>query len=87
MSVPRMRTLPEAVAEIKKIDADTAITLTALRRMVKQGIVPSFSVGSKRLVCLDLLLDMMEYPETAETVNNTNNGNIRRVERNNADGN
>ena len=36
-NIPRMRTIPKAIDELKKLDPDTALTVTALRRMVKQG--------------------------------------------------
>lgn len=58
--IPRMRTLPEAIREIRKLDPDSALTLTALRRMVNQGIIPHISVASKRLINLDFLLDFLQ---------------------------
>ena len=61
-TVPRMRTLPEAVREIKKIDENSALTLTALRRMVNNGEIPYISVASKRLICLDTLLERLQNP-------------------------
>lgn len=60
MSIPRMRTLPEAINEIKTLDPDTALTLTALRRMVKTGTIPYISVASKKLICLDALLEKLQ---------------------------
>ena len=42
MSIPRMRTIPECVAMLKELDPETAITITALRNMVKRGEVPPF---------------------------------------------
>lgn len=62
MNVPRMRTLPEAAAELKRMDENTAFTLTALRRMTKTGEIPSISVGNKKLVNLDILLEMFANP-------------------------
>lgn len=56
MSTPRMRTIPQAYEEIKRIDSNTAITLRALRRMVNDGTIPHISVGNKILINLDLLL-------------------------------
>ena len=61
-----MRTLPEAAAELKRMDENTAFTLTALRRMVKTGEIHSINVGKKRLINLDMLLAMFENP----TMNN-----------------
>lgn len=67
MNTPRMRTLPEAAAELKRMDNDTAITLTALRRMVKTGELPYISVASKRLINFDRLLELLENPNKVDT--------------------
>lgn len=56
---PRMRTLPEAVREIKRVDPDSALTLTALRRMVRVGQITCINIASKKLICLDVLLEML----------------------------
>ena len=58
-NTPRMRTVPQAYEEIKRIDPDSAISLRALRRMVANNEVPSVQVASKKLVNLDLLLDRL----------------------------
>ena len=52
---PRLRTLPQAIAEIKSIDPETALTLRALRRMVDTGEIPTVSIASKKLINMDLL--------------------------------
>ncbi|MGN1161069.1 MAG: DNA-binding protein [Candidatus Fimenecus sp.] len=65
-NVPRMRTLPEAVREIKKLDENSALTLTALRRMVNKGEIPCIHVASKRLICLDTLLEQLQHPAQPE---------------------
>jgi len=52
----RMRTLTETAAYLKEQDPQTAVTLTALRRMVKTGELPSITVGVKRLINLDVLI-------------------------------
>lgn len=44
-----MRTLPKAAAILKAEDPETAITLTALRRMVKQGLIPVSMQGEQTL--------------------------------------
>lgn len=54
---PRMRTIQEAAAELRRIDPDTAITPYFIRRMVLDGTIPHVSAGNKRLVNLDTLLD------------------------------
>lgn len=60
MNIPRMRTIPEAMREIRQIDPDTALTVTALRRMVNNGEIPYVSVASKRLINLDMLLKILQ---------------------------
>lgn len=53
--LPRMRTLPQAVKEMKEKDPQTCITLNALRQWVKSGEVPSRKIGKNYLVNLDEL--------------------------------
>lgn len=72
-----MRTIPEAYNELKRLDADTAITLTALRRMVKKGELPVVLAGSKRLINLDTLLDRLYNPKP--TLQPQTVGGIRRI--------
>lgn len=54
---PKMRTLPQAIAEIRADDPKTAITLSALRRAVKTGKIPTVTVASKSLVDLNAVFD------------------------------
>lgn len=55
----RMRTIPKAYEEIKALDPNTNFTLRALRRMDRDGEIPSVQVASKRLINLDLLLEVL----------------------------
>lgn len=64
MNVPRMRTLPEAIRELKKADPETAYTLRALRAAVNRGDVPVVMVGNKRLVNLDRLFEVLNMPSS-----------------------
>lgn len=79
-NVPRMRTLPEAVREIKEIDKNSALTVTALRRMVNNGDIPYIRIASKKLICLDILLDKLQNPtqkgQTAEQYAVVNGGRV-----------
>ena len=52
---PRMRTLSEATAWLRQQDPETAVTPTALRRLVVTSQLPSVRVGAKYLVSLDVL--------------------------------
>jgi len=58
----RMRTIAEAIREVKKADPQTAFTQTALRRMIKTGEIPSIRAGSKYLVNLEVLFDYLSNP-------------------------
>ena len=64
MTVPRMRTVPEAFRELKAADPNTAYTLRALRAAVNRGDIPAIMVGSKRLINLDQLFEMLAAPSS-----------------------
>lgn len=51
----RMRTIKEAADYLKSIDSNTALTETALRRLVSTGQIPSVRIGIKYLVSLEVL--------------------------------
>ena len=55
----RMRTIPKAYQEIKALDPNTDFTLRALRRMVSNEEIPVIQIASKRLINLDLLLEIL----------------------------
>jgi hypothetical protein len=57
-----MRTIAEAIQEVKKADPQTAFTQTALRRMLKTGELPSIKAGTKYLVNLDVLFNYLNNP-------------------------
>ena len=61
--LPRMRTMPEAIAELRAIDPGTAMTPHALRMLVLSGAIPCVHVGAKRLINLDVLLDYLSAPQ------------------------
>ena len=58
--LPRMRTIPQAVEELKKQDKDTAITVHYLRSLVKRGHIPSVNTGRKILINLDTIGEYIE---------------------------
>lgn len=58
-ALPRMRTIPQAFKEIKALDPDTSITVSVLRRLVKEGAVETVQVANKRLLNLDLLFNRL----------------------------
>ena len=58
MSV-RIRTIPKAFAEIKAADPNTDLSIKALRKLVKEGRIPSVKIENKVLVNLDLILETL----------------------------
>ena len=62
----RMRSIPKAYEEIKKIDPDTCFSMRALRRLVGSGEIPTVKISNRVLINLDLLLDKLAcYNESA----------------------
>lgn len=53
--VRRIRTLPQAVKEMREADPGTCVTLNALRCWVKSGAIPSTKAGKNFLVDMDEL--------------------------------
>lgn len=53
--MPKMRTIDQAAAWLQEADPETALTKTALRRLVTTGKLPSVRVGSKYLIALEAL--------------------------------
>ena len=58
-ALPRMRTIPQAYKEIKAKDPNTSITVSVLRRLVKDGAIETVQVANKRLLNLDLLFSRL----------------------------
>ena len=48
--IPRMRTVHEAAEELKKLDANTAVTEYHIRRLVLDGVLPRIKAGKKYLI-------------------------------------
>ena len=55
MAAPRMRTISEAAAEVKKADPGTALTQHAIRQMVLSGRIPHVKAGKVRLINMEHL--------------------------------
>lgn len=72
----RMRTLKEAHAALLESDPGCCLTMTALRRKVVSGEVPSVRVGQKYLVDLDRLESALFGGDNSKE---TEPGKIRRV--------
>lgn len=52
-TIVRMRTIDQCADYLKATDPETALTKTALRRLVTTGAVPSVKVGKKYLIALE----------------------------------
>lgn len=49
----RVRNIKQAYEYIKQQDSETALTESAFRSIVKSGLIPTFSIGSRILLKLD----------------------------------
>lgn len=58
-SAVRMRTIPKAYDEIKRLDPETNLSSRAFRRMVGSGTIPSVKVDNVVLVNLDRALEIL----------------------------
>lgn len=55
----RMRYPAQALAELKKEDPNTPITVNFIRSLAKKGLIPSIKIGRKYLINFDKLLDYL----------------------------
>ena len=72
-----MRLITEAYAEIKEADPNTAITMTAFRRLVLDGRIPSIMIGNKRVVSMESVECFFQYGDREIIATDTNK--IRRI--------
>ena len=49
------RTIREAAAHFREVDPNTSLTETAIRNLLRQGLVPCARVGRKYLVTIEAL--------------------------------
>ena len=66
MAIHRTRTVQEALAEIHKADAGSAVTANCIRTLCKNGQIRCIHTGNKILVDLDDLLALMGESEKLE---------------------
>lgn len=59
IKTPRMRTIPKAYKEIKKLDSETSFSMRALRHMCADKEIPTIKVGNKTLLNLDVLIQTL----------------------------
>lgn len=58
----RFRYCRDIVKEVKALDPNSRITERALREWITNGILPALSVGNRKLVDLDVVLDILKEP-------------------------
>lgn len=73
----RMRTIQQAAAWAKAQDENTALTMTAIRRLVLSGEIPHVSAGNKRLLALE---DLEAYLDGTRFKHPPASGGVRPVE-------
>lgn len=56
----RMRTINQAIEEIKEMDSNSAITYNFINTLIKNNDIRYINIGNKRLIDLDSLLDYLE---------------------------
>lgn len=64
-TTPKMRLIREVFDELHQIDPNSAITMYALRQLVRSGKIPSVNVGRKILVNY---YDVIDYFKATPTV-------------------
>ena len=78
--IPRMRTAPKIVAEIKALDPGSEVTEYYVRQLIKDGTVPVVWAGNKALVNLDDVLDLLRQGTSREEPEPNTVVGIRRVD-------
>jgi hypothetical protein len=63
-----MRTIKAAIQDLKASDPHTNMTEWALRRIIREGVLPHINIGSRILVDLDLLDDFLKGSSFNEQV-------------------
>ena len=75
--MPQMRTIDQAAILMRERDPDTALTKTALRRLVVTGQLPHVRIGQKYLVSLEVLEEFLQGDVTGMPVESM--GKIRQI--------
>lgn len=57
IKIPRMRTVSDAVKELKVLDENTAVTEYYVRSLAVTGTIPRVKSGKKYLINLDSLIE------------------------------
>ena len=78
--IPRMRTAPKIVAEIKALDPETEVTEYYVRQLVKAGAVPVVWAGNKALINLNDVLDLLRVGAAPPQAEAPPVGGLRRID-------
>lgn len=79
VAIPRMRTAPKIVAEIKALDPGSEVTEHYVRQLVKAGTVPVVWAGNKALINLDDVLTLLRLGTNRTELAPCTAGGIRQV--------
>ena len=77
ITIPKIRTIAEAIEEIKRLDPETAITARFIKEGIADGKIPIIRVGNKVLVNMSSIFTFLEGEAVYETVTPVNC--IRRI--------
>lgn len=66
--LPRMRTVHEAAAELRQMDANTAVTEYHIRQLAINNVIPRVKAGKKYLINLDALIEYLASPHEEDTL-------------------
>lgn len=59
--VPNIRSIRNAILEIKRIDPDSDFTESALRALIDAGTIPYVPIGNRKLVNMDTLIAYLSF--------------------------
>ena len=76
-TLPRLRTIPKIVEEIKKLDPESEITVRFVREGIANGKIPVMRLGNKMLARLDDVIAYFDNEASYEVIKPTNS--IRRL--------
>ena len=82
IDIQRMRTIDQAIAYIREVDPETALTKNALRCLVISKAIPSTRIGKKYLLSLEKLDEFLQAADNEPVISGSAvpTGIVRRVE-------